>query len=131
MSDVMSARDFYVKQAAKAGIEPPTSFVWTPYKANTAIDVLWFANYESMDEFAAHADRGMISPEMLAVQPRFDTVVKCTSFFGTRDLIFQGSEPAMVDPPAIISSKACKLNQAAENADLGDLWGHVKDTQAA
>jgi len=128
MSDVMSARDFYLKQAKKAGIEPPMSFVWTPYKADTDIDVIWFSNYESMDAFAAQADVAMASPEMIAVQARFDSVVKCTSSLGMRELIYEGDEPAVADPPAIISSNACKLNHAAENADMGDLWGHVQDT---
>jgi hypothetical protein len=125
IADVMSARDFYLKQAKKAGIEAPESFVWTPYKANVDFDLLWFSNHESMASFAAQADAGAASPEMTAVQARFETVIKCDSALGMRNVIFDGGELA-VTPPAIITSNACMLNPGVTSDDLEDLWGHVR-----
>ena len=54
MGDMMSARDYYLKQAKKAGIDIPNSFVWTPYKTSSSTsDLLWFSNYENLAAFAA------------------------------------------------------------------------------
>ena len=125
LADVMSARDFYLKQAKKAGIEAPESFVWTPYKASVDFDLLWFSNYDSMASFAAQADAGAASPEMTAVQARFDTVVKCDSSLGMRNVIFDGGELA-VTPPAIITSNACNLQHGVSRDNLEDLWDHVR-----
>ena len=127
LEDVMSARDFYVKQAKKAGIEIPASFVWTPYKTTATSDLLWFSHHENLAAFAATADAGAASPEMTAVQARFDSVVKCNTAIGTNNLIFDGGE-LDVTPPAIITSNACNLKPGVGAAELKDLWGHVRAT---
>ena len=128
MGDMMSARDYYLKQAKKSGIDVPNSFVWTPYKTSSSTsDLLWFSNYENLAAFAATADAQAASPEMTAVQARFDSVVKCNTAIGTRNLIFDGGE-LDVTPPAIITSNACNLKPGVGAAELKDLWGHVRAT---
>lgn len=128
MGDMMSARDYYLKQAKKAGIDVPNSFVWTPYKTNSSTsDLLWFSNYENLAAFAATADAQAASAEMAEVQAGFDSVVKCTSALGTRNLIFDGGGLDLT-PPVIITSSTCNLNPGVGAADLEDLWGHVRGT---
>jgi len=127
LEDVMSARDFYVKQANKAGIEIPTSFVWTPYKTTATRDLLWFSNHENLAAFAATADAQAASAEMAGVQARFDSVVKCNNAIGTRNLIFDGGS-LNVTPPVVITSKSCNLKPGVRAADLEDLWSHIRAT---
>ncbi|MFB3106552.1 MAG: hypothetical protein ACE1ZA_16740 [Pseudomonadales bacterium] len=127
MDDVMSARDFYVRQAEKAGLEIPTSFVWTPFKGSFNYDVLWFSNYTDLSAFGAYTDAFAASSEMTAVDERFETVLDCRSGIAMRETVFDGGEPPVANPPAFISSSACTYRSGMAQADLGDLWGHLND----
>ncbi len=126
MDDVMAARDFYLKQAAKAGYETPEAFLWTPFKSFSEIDFLWFNNYASMAEFGALSDQAAASSEMTAVFDRFNQISECRSGLSTRDLIFDGGEPAVPNPPALIHSSGCNLQHGSRMDDLGDLTSHIK-----
>jgi len=125
MNDMLSARDYYLKQAKKSGIATPTAFVWTPYKGNSSADLLWFNNHKNMMEFAKQADEFNGSTAMASAITRFNSVVKCNSILASRDTMFEGGEPPVATPPAIISSNACMFKGNILPADISDFKQHV------
>ena len=88
MSDLMAARDFYLKQMEKAGLKTSQAFVWTPYKAAVGFDFLWANNYADLMTFAREADAYDRSPEGRAADARFATVATCTSLLANRRQFF-------------------------------------------
>lgn len=126
MGDILSARDFYLKQAKKAGIQVPESFVWNHLKGSAPIDVIWFSNYESEMDFAKQADASAGSSEMAAVNARFESVVDCTAGLSSRKTVYASAEFNVTGESAIISSNACMLNDGVDAKALDDLWNHVK-----
>ncbi len=128
MDDLMSARDFYVKEAKKAGLNTPTAFVWTPVKVigPNVPDVLWFNNYETEAEFAAQADAFAASEAMVKVVENFNSVMTCQSGIASREVLFDGGEFNIENPPAIITSNACNRNPGVRPGDLKDLWDHAR-----
>lgn len=125
MDDVMAARDFYIKQAAKAGYEIPEAFLWTPFKSFSEIDFLWFNNYAGMAEFGALSDQFAASADMTAVIDRFNQISECRSGLSTRELIFDGGDPPVPNPPALIHSSGCNLRDGWRTDDLADLVRHI------
>jgi hypothetical protein len=129
MDDLMSARDFYIKEAEKAGIETPTAFVWTPVKVmGTGVpDVLWFNTFDNGMAFAKSADAFAGSAAMEKVTDRFNSVMDCQSAIASREVMFDGGEFAVENPPAIIVSNACNMHQGIRYSDMGELWGHARN----
>ena len=128
MGDLMSARDFYLKQMEKAGQEPNMAFVWTPYKANTSWDFVWANNNDSMMDFAATSDAFMDSPEGQATMDRFNTVATCTSHLAMRRQTFQAEGDLNPGPNgAVISAFACNYRHGHGPDGLEDLIGHVSE----
>ena len=125
MDDLMSARDFYLKQAQKAGFKTPNAFVWTPFKGDFKHDFLWFNDHADLQAFASATDVAQTTPEMAVVQARFDSIADCSSGLTLRRRVYDGGEAPVTTPPAFIVASACKLNHGVRIADLGDLWGHV------
>ena len=64
MGDLMAARDFYLKQMEKAGQEPAMAFVWTPIKANVAVDFFWANNNENLMDYARQNSPGWDESEV-------------------------------------------------------------------
>ena len=126
MQDVMEARDFYVAQSKKAKLDVPQAFIWTPWKAFSDIDMLWFNVHEDFAAFAKLSDAGAGSPEMAAVTERFDTVADCNSGLLNREVIFDGGKFEIKNPPAVIASNACMLKKGVRPGDLKDLWSHAR-----
>ena len=125
MDDLMSARDFYLEQAKKAGIDPPVAFVWTPLKvADQAFDLLWFNNHADLAAFAMATDADVASPEMAAVLERFNSVVDCTSSISAHTMVYDGGEAPVTTPPAFIDAYACHFASGMGVADLDDMWKH-------
>ena len=48
LADLMSARDFLVKQADKDNITLEPSFVWSQYKGDAPIDFVWFTAHSNL-----------------------------------------------------------------------------------
>ena len=126
MDDLMSARDYYLKQSKKAGLATPDSFVWSLFKGDVPVDVLWFSNYTDLMDFAKQSDAAAGSSEMAAVNARFETVVDCNATLASREQVYDGGEFAVTGGSAFISSFACMLNDGVTSANLNDLWNHVR-----
>jgi|APSaa5957512535_1039671.scaffolds.fasta_scaffold28333_2 hypothetical protein len=128
MDDLMSVRDFYVKQSKKAGLEIPFAFVWTPIKGDFDYDFIWFNYHADLTAFAQFTDAFDAVPALAAVKTRFDSVADCSSDIVRRWKFYDGGEAPVVTPPAFIASSACILNPGVRMQDLGDLWGHISRT---
>lgn len=128
--DLMSAKDYYVKQAAKAGITPEPAFLWTPFKGNAPIDFLWMNVHENMKAFGASTDAGMASSEMDSVNARFDSVAKCQSNLGALRTIREAelNDPT---PPALISAASCNTHGPVTQGDVLDMRNHINSVLGA
>jgi hypothetical protein len=126
IQDVMDARDFYVSQSKKAGLDVPQAFIWTPWKSFSDIDLLWFNVHEDFAAFAKQADAGAGSAEMAAVTEKFDSVADCNSGLMSREVVFDGGKFEIENPPAIIGSNACMLKKGMRADDLTQLWSHAR-----
>lgn len=128
MDGLMSARDYYVRQAEKAGYTPPPAFVWTPVKVGPgAPDLLWFNYYDNATQYGEMTVAFDAAPEMAEVNPRFDRVATCRSGLFNQEEAFNGGEE-LDGPPAYIVSSACNFRSGSFNAeDLADFIGHLSD----
>lgn len=124
MEDLMAARDFYLKQAEKGGLDTPDAFVWTPVKVDVDFDFLWGQNHADMATFARRADADTGSAEAAAVAERFATVATCKSSLAMRQQFIQ-SEGEFEGNPAVIGISACTYQKGHGPEDLPDLLGHI------
>ena len=126
VDDVLKARDNYVKQAEKAGITLPPSFLWSYVKGGSDLDVLWFNYYENAAEYGALTDATQASSSMVAAVNKFYDVLDCSSYLLKQDEIYTGSE-ALEGSSTYIDSYACNYRDGAGPDSLGDLKAHTKD----
>ena len=124
--DLMAARDYYVKQAQKAEITPEPAFVWSLFKGDAPIDIVWFTVHTNLASFGAATDRDAAAPEMAGVLDRFNAVVDCTAGLGVITPTFVRVPPSG-DDSVLISSFACNLRDGAGIVDIQDLTGHSAD----
>lgn len=132
MGDLMSARDFYLKQMEKAGQDAGDAFVWTPMKASIGADFLWFNNQGSLMDYAEGADAFNSSAEGQAAMERFNSVASCSSSLAMRRQIYQADgEMTPGADGAVINALACNYNRGSGPEDLADLGSHVARTVGA
>ncbi|MCZ6642261.1 MAG: hypothetical protein O7G86_20435 [Gammaproteobacteria bacterium] len=125
MDDLLSARDYMVKQAGKAGLSLAPGYVWSKYKGGPDLDHIWFTVHESLAAFAAESEAFGSAPELAGVGARFDTVASCDSNIAMARAIFQGSEAGPPVGSAFISSNACMFHDGVDASDMADLEGHL------
>jgi hypothetical protein len=126
MDDLMAARDYYVKQADKAGIKLNDEFVWTQIKGSAPVDFIWLAPHQSLAAFAAATDAAAASDEMASAEARFNEVVSCQAQIGAARIIYQPDPmPERVDP-ALVSTSACNYKHGRSSEDMPDLVGHIR-----
>jgi hypothetical protein len=126
MGDLMSARDFFVRQMEKLGQDPGEHFVWTPFKAGDfPADFLWFANSPDLVTWGRDGDIYRRSAEGQAAEARFNQVATCTSTMAMRRQFYQGAGEMTGGPPAIINSSACNYQHGHGPEDLDDLLNHI------
>ncbi|MFP6836988.1 MAG: hypothetical protein VB948_12885 [Pseudomonadales bacterium] len=120
--DLMSTRDYFLKQSDKAGITPPPSYVWSRYKGGPPLDFIWFSIHADLAAFGANADAGAASSDMASVLPRFYTVASCREELGTMNTVFQRDGG---DGPVFLSSYACNYRPGAGPGSQADLNSHI------
>lgn len=131
MSDLESARDFLVEQIDKIGspdLSAGVSFVWTPYKANTQADFLWFDMSANLSALGRAADAYNNSEEGKAAEARFGEISNCgAAGIVNHEQIYDGGED--ISPPedgaALLEFFSCKLNPGKTLADARaavDVW---------
>jgi hypothetical protein len=123
--DVMSARDYYLKQAGKAGITPPPAYVWSLYKGSPPVDFIWFNVHDDLAAFGAYSDAGAASSDMASVLPRFYTVATCQEGLGYLNSVFQRGEEGDEPDTSLLSSYACNYRHGAGPDARPDLNRHI------
>ncbi|MEM8769537.1 MAG: hypothetical protein AAGE43_19025, partial [Pseudomonadota bacterium] len=53
MDDLRSARDFYVRESGKEGLETAPAYVWSLFKGGVPFDHIWFDLYANLGAFTA------------------------------------------------------------------------------
>ncbi len=122
--DLMGARDYYLKQAKKAGITPEPAFVWSQFKGDAPINFVWFTAHTNLASFGTATDRDAAAPEMAGVLERFTAVADCTAGMATITPTFVRVPPSGNDG-VLVSSFACDLRDGAGSVDMADLAGHT------
>ena len=121
--DVMAARDYYVRQAAKAGVDIGPAFMWSLVKGDIAFDLIWHAPHENLAAYAASADEQAAADELSDVTARFYSAADCTPRLGIVRNVFERAERG--DGTKVITSFACGLRGGVSPADIADLEGHA------
>lgn len=129
MDDLMSARDFYLKQMEKAGITADPAFVWTPIAGTPDWDFIWFNNLSNLNAFGQGFDKYEASPEGQAAAARFNSVARCDMSLATHQQFFDGGEFGATER-AVISSSACRLRHGQTMQNMQDLITHLKGVLA-
>lgn len=126
VKDVMAARDYYLKQADKAGLTLGPAYMWTLLKGDVDFDLLWLAPHENFMAFAASADAEAAAPEIVDVQARFDAAIKCKPRLSTIMPMFEreGADDGGSDTN-IVSTSACQLMPGVGPEEIGDLRTHI------
>jgi hypothetical protein len=126
--DLRSARDYYVKQAAKAKLTPRFSVAMHLFKGSVPADFLWVTFHESLNTFGADADAGLAAAELTSANARFDTVANCEANVATMRPVFQS--PAVLNgrpDPTFASTSACNARGPMNAGDRQDLLEHIND----
>lgn len=127
--DLMSARDYLVKQLDKLDIKLNT-YLWTPMMGtNGEIDFLWQNHYENLNEWGAVADKYSRSEEGVSAQARFDEIADCNPALNARQEMFNGGGEMGGNPPVTISVSSCHLKHGQTMAtDVPDFITHLQGT---
>jgi hypothetical protein len=130
--DLMSARDYLVRQLDKLDIKLNT-YLWTPVIGGSGdIDLLWQNHYTDLNEWGAVADKYTRSEEGQAAQARFDEIIDCNAALNVRHELFNGGGEMGGNPPVTISVASCTLNHGKNmDSDLGDFVTHLRGTLAS
>ena len=125
--DLMSARDYYVRQAEKAGIKLPASFLWTLNRGDVPFDIVWLTPHADMVAFAEASDAESASSDMANVDARFNTVVDCTASLGAIAPVFQRAapDPDRAGEPAFVGGSACNFRPGMGPDSFRDLRNHL------
>ena len=127
IDDVLSARDYYVKQAAKAGVDIGPTYLWSLIKGDLPFDLVWLAPHQSLAAFAASADAQAAADELSDVTARFYSAATCTPRLGNTRIVYPREVPDRGDAPAIVTAFACGVRQGVTPEGIADLEGHVAD----
>ena len=125
MNDLDDARDFLVAEIAEIGsadLDNMMTFVWTPYKARTDYDFLWFNQYENVAAFG-RAETALAS-RASAVNAKFGAVVACESSLSTREQIYNGAMDSVTGNQALLETYACTLNPGKNMDDVAAAVDH-------
>jgi hypothetical protein len=129
--DLDSATEFYLKQAEKAGITAPPSYVWTHLKGTAPVDFIWLSVHESLVAYGEFSDAGAASSEMAEVLDRYDTVATCQPNLAVGVPVIAPDPDADAPASATLATYACKIRGGGGTDVLGDLNGHIVDVNEA
>ncbi|MDH3643177.1 MAG: hypothetical protein OES38_13840 [Gammaproteobacteria bacterium] len=128
--DLDSAISFHKKQAEKAGMAIPDSFLWTHVKGTAPVDMVWLTVHESLVAYGAFADASAASDDMLAIRPRYDTVVTCQDGLAVAIPVIAPDPESDGPDVAALATYACNFQHGSGPADLPDLASHIAGTNA-
>ena len=125
--DLMAARDYYLKQADKAGIKPGASYLLSLFKGGLPFDQVWMTPHSSLSAFAAATDAEAASADMADVVTRFEAVVDCTANLNNLTMVFQRDGYTPDGSPGFVSGSACMARPGVGPEQIQDLTTHIAD----
>jgi hypothetical protein len=125
IDDLLSARDYYVRQAERAGVSIGPAFLWSLFKGDVGFDILWLAPHQNLAAFASSVEAEAAASELADVQARFDQVGECRAQMGVVQPVFQREGAGDDDETTLISSNACRLKRGVGPAHIQDLRLHI------
>jgi hypothetical protein len=128
--DLDAATSFHKKQAEKAGIPIPNSFLWTHMKGTAPVDLVWLTAHESLVAYGAFTDAGAASSDMAAIRPRYDTVVTCQDGLAVVIPVIAPDPEGPGPNGSTLATYACNFQPGSGPADLPDLTDHVAGVNA-
>lgn len=127
MKDLLAARDYYVRQADKAGIKLGASYLLSLFKGNLPFEMVWMTPHSSLAAFAAATEAETASADMADVGARFDAVVDCSAGLNNLTTVFQRDGYTPDGKPGFVSAFACSSNSGFGPEDWQDLRSHIAD----
>ncbi len=121
----MKARDNMVRQAEKAGIKLPSSYVWTLLKGNIPVETIWFNIHNGLAAYGTTSDAWAASGVADEVLDRFYNVSTCSTGMGTMRPIFQREVEMDDDAPTVIAALGCTYKHGIGPNHMGDLATHM------
>ncbi len=125
--DLNAVREFYLKQAAKTGMKPVNTVLWTQVRGSAPYDFIMHRIHESPEAYAATTDAAGASSDMAAVRSRFQSVATCTSNLGAARPIQVRVPPQDQKGPTLVTASLCHLRDGVRNTDLRDLTTHMAE----
>ena len=125
IDDVLAARDYYVKQAAKADVDIGPAYLWSLIKGDLPFDIVWLAPHQNLAAYAASSDAQAAADELSDVTARFYSAATCSPGLGTTRSVFERDVPDRGDAPAIVTAFACGVRQGVAPVGMVDLEGHI------
>ena len=131
--DVLKARDNMVKQAEKAGIDLPASYMWSLNKGNIAYDTVWLNVHQNLGAFGANSDAWAASGLADDVLDRFYDVSTCGTGLANLYPIFQkeGYTPPEQDSTRVVATLGCTFKHGRGLDQMPDLSNHMSRTMAS
>lgn len=125
MDDLMSARDYMLKQADKAGLTPPAAYVWSLFKGGVPVDYVWFNIYPNLEAWTRGVMEGGAAEEMDDVGERFDATSNCQTNIATMNVVHSKESDGDGNDVEMVNSFACRLKHGVDATDVADLRRHM------
>ena len=122
--DLDKLRDFYLKQAEKAGIAAPPAWLWTLNKGAAPVNFVWLNVHESLTAFGGTDDAIAASPEMAEAFERADTVMACQAGLGMFRQTYGGE---MQESDSSVVSFGCGFREGSGPATMDALHAQIAD----
>ena len=122
--DLDALKDFYLKQAEKAGYKAPLAYLWTANLGVQPYDFAWVNVHESLSEFAAANDAYAASSELAQASERANKVMTCQANLSPYSYVFR-KESAPEAVPLAIASYGCDLRPGQGFGELQALMDHI------
>jgi hypothetical protein len=119
MADIDGATEFFKQTIAELNnpaLNALSAYIWTPFRAQTDADVLWFSVHENLNAFGAVSDV-MAGPEGSAVTARYFEHVDCGSGIYEMTQLY-ASETVEYTQPTVIDAYRCNLHEGKTMADV-------------
>ena len=125
MDDLRSARDFYVRETGKEGLEVPPAYVWNRFKGGVPFDHIWFDLYANLGAFTADvAAYGAADTDR--IEERFASVASCENNLFTVKAIHVGGSASPGAETSFITSNACTLKHGIGDQEVLDFENHAR-----
>jgi hypothetical protein len=120
--DLDKLKEFYLKQAGKAGIAAPDAWLWTLNKGSAPVDFVWLNVHENLTAFGGTDDAIAASPEMAEAFERADTVMTCGAGLGMFRQTYGGE---VRESGSSVASFGCAFREGSGPSTIDGLHSQI------